>query len=122
VSSRGARWLWMTTEGITGELVMQEAQRLHIGVTSDDPEELDKIGAVKLSGITAEDSMRLRDAVYAHIGIVDADRFDRERSLDSTIYREWAAERLRNPPPYHIRGDREGPAQPAAKRKSRNLL
>lgn len=92
-----SRLLWLLTPGITSAIVESEAKRLGIISTVARAGENFDV-TPKLATLTDDDSLRLRDACYARIGIEDAESFESERLRELPAFRAWAAERRRNPP------------------------
>lgn len=101
--SGGARFLWMFTDGVTADLIREEARRLRL--VSDVAIEGDRfVVAFKLGDLLPEDVVRLRDAVYKRLGIDDAEAFERQRITESRKYRDWLRDREKNPPRFRRRG------------------
>jgi hypothetical protein len=100
------RFLWMLTDGITAEIVVEEARRLRLVYQVDLGQRTSDV-APKLGDLSAADALALRAACYARIGVTDPDAFESERLTRSSAYRQWERNLQLFPPAFRRRGTRE---------------
>lgn len=102
--------LWMVLhaeDGITGELILEEAIRLHLVAVVDLGEGRSTFVSPKIGDLSSEDLETLRLACFARVGLNDD--IVRRRFVASRFYRDWQLERRRHPPLFRRRSDREQP-------------
>jgi hypothetical protein len=94
------RTLWMVlfeADGITGDVILEEAARLGYGGTGS-----------KMGDLEREDLENLRRACFARVGLTDEDADERFRQ--TPVYREYMR-RLREDPPQFQKRSRQGVRQ-----------